>query len=323
MDPQPNNEQQIIRYLLAELPEHEQTQLEERYLDDHDFFEQVRAIEQELIEDYLRGKLQAPLRLRFEQRYMKIPALREQVAFSDALLATAVAERQAPARSTTERISWWQSLYAFFRLRPLAVGYALLAILLVTGIWLLVENRRLHRQLVQERAETQLRAQQLEQLLAAQRGRNTQLTEEVARTAQELERERSKLETLKAATAEPTPSILASLVFLPSLRAANQPKKLLTIPPGEGVVQLRLLLDDDEFRSYRAVLRPEAGGDAIWEQARLRARTRPDKNEEVMLNVPANIFAFKGSKDYVIKLSGRAATGEYVEVDEYRFQITR
>ncbi len=323
MEPQPNNEQQIIRYLLAELPEPEQTQLEERYLADHDFFEQVRAIEQELIEDYLRGKLRAPQRVRFERRYLRTPALREQVAFSDALLATTVAERRRPAQSATERVSWGQSLYAFFRVRPLAAGYALTAILLAASVWLLVENRGLHGQLVQERAETQRRAQQLEQQLAEQRGRNTQLTEEVARNAQELERERSKLEALKMATAEPAPSILASLVFPPGLRSANQPKKLLTIPPGEGLVQLRLLLGDDEFRSYRAVLRPEAGGDAIWEQARLKARAGPDRNKVVVLNVPANSFAFKGSRDYVLTLSGRAATGVYVEVDEYRFQITR
>jgi hypothetical protein len=97
----------------------------------------------------------------------------------------------------------------------------------------------------------------------------------------------------------------------------------LTIPPGEGLVQLRLLLEDDEFRSYRAVLRPEAGGDALWEQAGLKARTRPDKKKAVVVNLPANIFTFRGSRDFTLTLSGRAARGADEELEKYSFQLTR
>lgn len=63
------DEEQIIRYLLGELPSSEELAIETSYLEDHAYFEGVCAIESELIEDYLSGGLSAKRRAQFEKIY--------------------------------------------------------------------------------------------------------------------------------------------------------------------------------------------------------------------------------------------------------------
>ncbi|HKQ77724.1 MAG TPA: hypothetical protein VJ810_28770 [Blastocatellia bacterium] len=64
------NDQTIIRYLLNELSAEDQTRFEEAYLMDGSLFEQVIALEEELIEDYVKGGLSLDERNRFERHYL-------------------------------------------------------------------------------------------------------------------------------------------------------------------------------------------------------------------------------------------------------------
>jgi hypothetical protein len=64
------SDQIIIRYLLNDLPEEDGMRLEVAYLRDGDWFEQVRALEEELIEDYVKGDLSGREWELFERHYL-------------------------------------------------------------------------------------------------------------------------------------------------------------------------------------------------------------------------------------------------------------
>jgi hypothetical protein len=68
------SEESLIRdYILHELPEDEQDDLEKRLLADPELFETSRIIEGELLDDYVRGYLSQDDRVRLEQGLLKNP----------------------------------------------------------------------------------------------------------------------------------------------------------------------------------------------------------------------------------------------------------
>jgi hypothetical protein len=77
--------EQIIRYLLNELPEEEGEQFEKRSLTDRQLFEYMQAVEDDLADDYVRGRLSAERKHRFEQIYKAMPGGRESIAFASEL----------------------------------------------------------------------------------------------------------------------------------------------------------------------------------------------------------------------------------------------
>jgi hypothetical protein len=76
----------IKRYLLGELAEADQTVLEQELLIDRGKFDQVWAVENELIDNYVRGEMSRGDRERFECHYLASPLHRGRVAIAEAFL---------------------------------------------------------------------------------------------------------------------------------------------------------------------------------------------------------------------------------------------
>ena len=84
------DESRILRYLLrdsndVELCDDEFQQIEMQYLADDDFFQQIAAIEDELIQSYANGELSDEEKLRFERLYLSDPAKSKRIRFSRSL----------------------------------------------------------------------------------------------------------------------------------------------------------------------------------------------------------------------------------------------
>ena len=77
----------IRRYLLSELAEADQAALEQEFLIDRGKFDQMWAVENELVDSYVRGETSRPARERFEGHYLASPLHRERVAIAEAFLA--------------------------------------------------------------------------------------------------------------------------------------------------------------------------------------------------------------------------------------------
>jgi hypothetical protein len=75
-----------IAYLLGELPEEESERFEDEGFDQEDWLDQLSQVEEDLIEDYLRGDLTPERRRLFERNYLTTTARVERVRVAAALL---------------------------------------------------------------------------------------------------------------------------------------------------------------------------------------------------------------------------------------------
>jgi hypothetical protein len=79
------HENEIVRYLLGEMEEPELLAIENRLMADSDFFAEVRAFEDELIDSYLNGELSAAQERRFREHFLRVPKRQQQLQFAQAL----------------------------------------------------------------------------------------------------------------------------------------------------------------------------------------------------------------------------------------------
>jgi len=82
------SENSIRKYLLGELAEADQAALEPELLIDRGKFERVWAVENELVDSYVRGEMSRADRKRFESHYLASPLHRERVAIAESFLTT-------------------------------------------------------------------------------------------------------------------------------------------------------------------------------------------------------------------------------------------
>src|SRR5262245_35689229 len=86
------NEKPLIRYLMGDLPEEQQLQVEGKFLGDDQHYEQLLALENELFYDYAQGKLSPGEREQFEKRFLASEQNRRR-----ARIASALAHRMSEA----------------------------------------------------------------------------------------------------------------------------------------------------------------------------------------------------------------------------------
>lgn len=311
----------MIRYLLGAASEPEQRQLEEQYFADDGAFEELLAVEDDLIDACVRGELSPQEREQFNQHFLMAPEQSERIGFARALL-TRLARTTAgptPLAAPQEREPWWRSWLSLPVAQQPALRLSLAAGLLVlalAGSWLILEHLRLRHRLEQaeaERAALRQEEQSLRRQVEEHRARGAQLREE-------LERERNARRTREQVPTAPQPpqTSFASFILTPGLVRDLDEAERLVIPPGTDWLRLYLELEDDERQSYRAVLRA-AGGEEVWSQGGLKAR--PIRNgRALVLRVPARLL---DRGDYLLKLQGLTAAGNLEDVDDYSFRVEK
>jgi hypothetical protein len=314
----------MIRYLLGELPEQEQIQLEEQYFGDDDWFEQLLASEEELIDDYVQGLLSQRERERFEKYFLTTPQRRERVEFAKTLQRYAAEEQKesapAAAAPSPQPERWWRSVLNFL-LAPhpvLQPAFAMAVVVLMLGSsWLFVQTMRLQDQLAQfemEQTEELERRRSLQQQTDEQREQSRELASEL----ENAKRLRLQLEEQLAKAPLRQPATVSFALSAGALRDIEGAKRL-AIPRGAEMVQLQPDFDDDgEYKSYRAVLKT-AEGEEVWSQGMLQARTT-DAGKTVLLNVPALVF---GENDYILTLIGVTADKVPEVVESYSFSVIK
>ena len=103
----------VRRYLLGVADETEAAALERNYFDEPETLDEVASVEDELVEDYLEGRLEPGARQQFERHYLASPRHRARVEAIRRLLgaAQAPAADERPARPphppTIGRSLWW------------------------------------------------------------------------------------------------------------------------------------------------------------------------------------------------------------------------
>jgi hypothetical protein len=240
-------------YLLGDLAEPEQVQVEERSFQDAAFSDLLSEVEDDLVDDYVAGALPEQTRRSFEGHYLCSPRRQAKVAFAASFQRAASARRAVPPPSARGLSRAW------------AVAAAI--ILSVAGSWLALEVMRLRREV------SQLRAQ----------GRAPESP--LASTPAVPEPPVSSAAPVRAAM-----PVLASFALAAGIRGSADPATLV-LPRGEGLVRLQLSPDagDDDYPRYRAELRT-AGGRPVWSEDGIVAR-RSGGETVVFADVPSRLLA--------------------------------
>jgi hypothetical protein len=133
-------------YLLGRLAEEERERVDERLFADDEFFVLIRACEEELIRDHLKGRLSLEDDMLFRRKYLGTAPFREKVKLTSAIM-NAVERRSPPAM--IERRWWWSLAVACLAVAALGLGLFLNEL----------RTSRLDRQLVSvEESQAQLKA---------------------------------------------------------------------------------------------------------------------------------------------------------------------
>jgi hypothetical protein len=325
-----NSEKLIARYLLGELSEEQQVEIEDRAFADKDYLATITAVENDLIDEYVRRELSERERQQFEKRFLASAERRKRVEFARALANLAT---EAPAAERVSRpvapsaASWRVSLEAFVSgLNPVArfAFAAAMLVLLVGGAWLFTETLRLRSQLTRLQAENQSsqdERQRLEHQVELERRRSEELTASLNQEKQQREQSEESLRQLSETgnATNPSPPVIASLTLLSGLSRGGGDKPALRLPGSARLVRLQIGIDPEEqYKSFVVDLRTVAGR-RVWTKENLSARNR--RNERaISLTVPAN--ALKPDQ-YELRLSGIATGGGREDVGFYYFNVIK
>lgn len=286
----PEDNSVIRQYLLGGLSETEQRRIEELFIQDADYRENVLITEDELVEDYLEGALTEQERQKFVAHFLATPQQKQKLrlamslkryASGDTGTGLSPAGGDAASGRDKRRISLhWLKLRNPFTVLPLA---AALLILLVFGAGRLVEMRRLSR----EREQEQSRRAEVERELAAANAPGF------------------------------TPGGQVYPFVLSPISVRGGPGGGSAAPPADAtVVELLLVLMGDARPSYRVLLQ-KVGEPGAFAVGNLRAVDTPT-GQAVSVKIPARLLP-RGH--YQLQLLSVNADGQAEPVGDYEVQV--
>jgi hypothetical protein len=324
MKDEADNEKLLIQYLLGNLPEEQRLRIEEEFLRDDQHYERLLALESELFYDYAQNKLPSGEREQFEKRFLSSERNRKR-----AVLASALAHKlseAAPVETNKNDIAdrepqrFWRHLKSYFATQSAAmrVSLASLTIVSLALIWLVIGIIRLRNEFNQFQAQRAVQEDQLRQQAQQDRARTDELNIKLERELDEnamLQRELSKMQAQFGRQAQRIPSVV-SLVLSPSIvRDQASGMKKVYLPPGAGLLKLRLKLKGEaEYKSYQVTLLTAEGAEK-WSQDMLQAQ-RTGSGRSIVLSLPARILA---EGDYELRLKGHAPAGSLEETGDYYY----
>jgi anti-sigma factor RsiW len=325
-----DNENLLVRYLLGNLPEAQQAQVEAMFLGDDQQYERLLALEDELFYDYAQGNLSPDERAQFKKRFLASGRENKR-----AILASAMAEvmtQAAPARRSEKitepviqvRQSRWRSLISFFNVpsRALKLSLAAVGIMLLISLGLAIGTVRRQDEFNRFQAERMFQEDRLQQQAQQERTRADELnlmlkreTDENAMLKQELSETQARL-----AGGREIPHATISFILEPGSERGQSNLKKLQISPGIRLLKLQLNLErEDEYKSYQALLLTADGAER-WSKSRLRVQ-RSDSGQALSLSLPTRLLA---EDNYQLILKGYTADGTLEETGEYYyFSIVR
>ena len=288
---QDTGDERIIRYLLGELNDREQTELEDDCFSNDAFFEHVSAVETELIDAYVRGELPLDARERFEQRCMKSPRQMERIDFARRLLR----EQRLTEAGRVRRSGWWQRNWAPPKLRrpilaiPLAVVVLVIAVSVAWWIYRPDEGES-------------LRARQGNVEPAP--GQNIPVIPKAA--------ESPSFPATKALE-----NVTVGLSLMPGLTRSADEGAELVVPSAATRIEIFVGFEGEDASAYRVVIRTPEGRE-VWRESGLKP-VQPG-SRKVMTTVAADRLP---SGDYVLTLAAAGSSGEFEDVADYAFRIAK
>ena len=315
----------IIRYFFSQLPEEQEQEVEERFLTDSEFFEQMLSVEDALIDAYAQGILSTEERRKVEKFLLPRHRRTREVDFVKDLLSDLAKVQPAhDANSILEaHPSRWRSFLTFFGLEHLGKRFSFAFLLLVTlslalAIWNLILQNKV-TQIESKQAAVENEDQILRQQLTTQIEKNQALEQEVANERNKSEQLQQELALLRGPDASAQPNDTAT-IFLTADSFLRSGGELKLVRISRGVNQLEINLEvneEDRFVSYIAVLKSFDGRE-IWSKYDIKPnKTKPG---QVSLTLSAKILT---NEDYTLSLKGQRDNKDIQDIGDYSFRVKK
>jgi hypothetical protein len=275
-------EKRMAQYLLGQLPEEEEAELERRYLAEDTLFDELLAVEDDLRDAYARGELSRSDREAFERRLLAASDQQQQQEFTQ-MLCRNLKKTETEVGAMPQLMAKWQSLRLAFGTWP---RRALVPALSVTILMLMAGSWWLGRRSVLPPATSETNSGNIPGEGMATGG----------------------LQRLEAGTTIIT-------LHRGSRRGTKEESNTVAIPPTVSQVRLEARVEVN-YPRYEAVLQT-AEGKPIWKQADLKAETLPH-GSQVVLDVSSSMLP---PGDYILTLRGLPTTGSSETVAEYAFNV--
>ena len=326
MQEKTEQESLMIRYLLGELSKEEQAQVEERFLSDGQFFEQLLAVEDALIDEYVRGTLSEYERRKVHELVTSSRYQRRQVEFARGLRSdirlTKPAGLKPLSRARLRLGSWRKFLLTLFGPRGAGKRFALaiyLMMLAVAGailIWNLVLRDKLGR-MEAERAALEATGQTLQQELEKRDSDNKQMATDLESERKRRAEIEKELADLQAAAPDPPRDEIESIVFSSDLVVRGGGRyETVRLKPNTRLLRFQIILrEEDKSQTYAAAIK-NFNGRLIWQKD--LPVTRPPASNSLVIVLPASLFPADG---YTLTLRKRDKEGNMVDVRDYAFQV--
>lgn len=315
----------INRYLLGDLPEHEQVAIEEAAFQDEQKFQAIQDAESDLIDEYVRGELSARDRRLFEDRFLASAERRRKIEFARALAAVTpeFVAKEKPA-VVDRPLGWRDALAAFvYGLSPVprfALAAATLLVML-GGAYLIFQTMRLRSQLLTAQNSRQQQEQALQQQIDNERARTQQLSAELQREQRQREQAEqllTQVEQAQQARAESQPAIV-TLALLSGVPRGGGTRPKLQLPQETRLVRLQLEINPADDYRYFTVALHDRNGVQVWKRSGLTARSQRG-GRSVIVTLPANILK---SEKYELALRGVSSEDTAEDLGYYYFDVLK
>lgn len=278
-----DEKQDILRkYLLHDLADSEEEQIECNLLTDKDFSRRLAIAQDDLIDDFVSARLTKHEVDRFRDHFLTTPERVQKVNFATAL------NKYVTVKTPPAKVGALKKVLAFFHTYPLKAAFSM-ALLLIVGASLLIMFGKDWLQF----------------------GQN-QFQQEFVRINRAQESDHRSLFELKRSTANTLAMILRDNL----VREDGDSRE---VELTGGVTQVRLLLEvtSGSYVRYNAILQ-KADGENLASVEGLKARN-DDGAEFVIVIVPAGFLA---QGDYQLRLLGMDSAGRSSDLGLYPFQMT-
>ena len=135
MTPSSDMQYRLRRYLLGQIDEDAREEIEKALLTNGEEFEELLALEDELVDDYVAGNLSAADRTAFENHFLATPERTSQLRFGRAFNHYLSSHAKPVVLQETKSTGWWSSPRAFLHSPWRAVAFAAVALVVAFGAW--------------------------------------------------------------------------------------------------------------------------------------------------------------------------------------------
>jgi hypothetical protein len=276
------DDQLVIQYLLGETPEDQVERFDELSIVDDEFALRLTAVENDLVDAYVRGELTGTVRDRFQSHYLSSARRREKVIFAESLMVLTDRAAVSAAAGGGPRGWSWPRLFPVFA--------AAVCLLLIAAGLLTYRNSQLRSQLVRTQQDR----------AALERSQREAMSR--------LEKQRE--------TAIAPPAVAVAIVLLPQTRGIG-PLPAIAVPSTTRQVDFRLELESAAVAEYRVRLKVPATGQVLWRSGTVRPVSNGSVRS-VSIALPGRLLI---PRNYVLELSGISPEAGAELLNSYAFTV--